>query len=354
MKKRILALALSLLMMGSLLTGCGDSSGGNTVQSDGGAEGEKATAEQPLKLTYATAEQANMAAGQTSYWVVDQIESRSEGAIDIDHIGESQLGTDGDLIVQLMDGTLDIVAVGTSAFSTYTTLFDAVQAPFLLNGYEDEYKLFTSQEFMDIVAEVEETFDIKFLGFSENGFRQFATVDHPITCVDDVKGLKLRVINTNLLTNYMSALGANPTSLAYTEVYSALQNKVIDGEEINVSSCASQKHYDVINYLSIANMYCFPATYWMSGNTYRSISEEDFNLIKECFMDGAERCFDTLLYELDEQFLQECIDAGVEVNYIEGEALEEFQEIAEPFLEEARESDPKVAAMIDYALSIRS
>lgn len=160
--------------------------------------------------------------------------------------------------------------------------------------------------------------------------------------------------NTNLLTNYMSALGANPTSLAYTEVYSALQNKVIDGEEINVSSCASQKHYDVINYLSIANMYCFPATYWMSGNTYRSISEEDFNLIKECFMDGAERCFDTLLYELDEQFLQECIDAGVEVNYIEGEALEEFQESAEPFLEEARESDPKVAAMIDYALSIRS
>ena len=354
MKKRIFALALSFAMAASLLSGCGTSSGDTSAQPDEEKPTEGATADQPLKLTYATAEQANMAAGQTSYWVVDEIESRSGGAIDIDHIGESQLGTDGDLIVQLMDGTLDMVAVGTSAFSTYTTLFDAVQAPFLLGGYEDEYKLFTSQEFLDIVAEVEEMYDIKFLGFAENGFRQFATVDHPITCVDDVKGLKLRVINTNLLTNYMSALGANPTSLAYTEVYSALQNKVIDGEEINVSSCASQKHYDVVNYLSIANMYCFPATYWMSGNTYRSISEEDFNLIKECFMDGAERCFDSLVYELDEAFLQECIDAGVEVNYIEGDALQEFQEIAEPFLEEARASDPKVAAMIDYALSIRS
>ena len=70
-------------------------------------------------------------------------------------------------------------------------------------------------------------------------------------------------------------------------------------------------------------------------------------------MDGAERCFDTLLYELDDAFLQECIDAGVTVNYIEGAALKEFQDIAEPFLSEARETDPKVAAMIDYALSIR-
>ena len=268
-------------------------------------------------------------------------------------MGESQLGTDTDLIVQLLNGTLDIVAVGTSAFSSYTTLFDAVQAPFLLNGYEDEYKLFTSDEFLSIVADVEEMFDIKFLGFAENGFRQFATVTHPITCVADLKGLKMRVINTNMLTGYMSALGANPTTLAYTEIYSGLQNKVIDGEEINISSCASQKHYDVVKYISVADMYCFPATYWMSGKAYRAISEENFNLIKQCFMDGAERCFDTLLYELDDAFLQECIDAGVTVNYIEGAALKEFQDIAEPFLSEARETDPKVAAMIDYALSIR-
>ena len=358
MKKRFLALSLSLLMSLSLLSGCGG--GKEATPPAAPADKPQTNTEQPgdtspesLKLTYATAEQANMAAGQTSYWVVDQIESRSGGRIDIDHVGESQLGTDGDLIVQLLDGTLDIVAVGTSAFSTYTTLFDAVQAPFLLNGYKDEYKLFTSQEFLDIVAEVEQMYDIKFLGFAENGFRQFATVTHPITCVNDLKGLKMRVINTNMLTGYMSALGANPTALAYTEIYSGLQNKVIDGEEINISSCASQKHYDVIKYISVADMYCFPATYWMSGKTFRSISEDDFALIKQCFMDGAERCFDTLLYELDDAFLQECIDAGVEVNYIEGDALKEFQQIAEPFLEEAKASDPKVAAMVDYALSIR-
>ena len=355
MKKRFLALSLALLMTLSLLTGCGGKTPApsapapETKTDQPGGAGPADT----LKLTYATAEQANMAAGQTSYWVVEQIETRSEGRIDIDHVGESQLGTDADLIVQLLDGTLDIVAVGTSAFSSYTTLFDAVQAPFLLNGYEDEYKLFTSEEFLSIVAEVEEMFDIKFLGFAENGFRQFATVTHPITCVADLKGLKMRVINTNMLTSYMSALGANPTTLAYTEIYSGLQNKVIDGEEINISSCASQKHYDVVKYISVADMYCFPATYWMSGKTYRAIPEENFNLIKQCFMDGAERCFDTLLYELDDAFLQECIDAGVAVNYIEGAALKEFQDIAEPFLNEARETDPKVAAMIDYALSIR-
>lgn len=238
MKKRFLALSLALLMTLSLLTGCGGKTPAPETKTDqpGGADPVDT-----LKLTYATAEQANMAAGQTSYWVVEQIETRSEGRIDIDHVGESQLGTDTDLIVQLLNGTLDIVAVGTSAFSSYTTLFDAVQAPFLLNGYEDEYKLFTSDEFLSIVADVEEMFDIKFLGFAENGFRQFATVAHPITCVADLKGLKMRVINTNMLTGYMSALGANPTTLAYTEIYSGLQNKVIDGEEINISSCARDR-----------------------------------------------------------------------------------------------------------------
>lgn len=347
--KRFAALILTLAMMLSVSACGGGADGGNTEEpAQDGNSGQEGT----LELTYATAEQANMAAGQTSYWVVDQIESRSNGRIAIDHIGESQLGSDGDLILQLFDGTLDIVAVGTSAFSTYTPLFDAIQAPFLLESYEDEYALFTSEEFLDIVAQIEEQFDIKYLGFAENGMRQFATVKKPITCVDDMRGLKLRCINTTILTEFMTALGASPTMLAYTEVYSALQNNVIDGEEINISSAASQKHYDVINYLSIANMYPFPASYWMSGDTYRSLSEEDFNLIKECFQDGADYCFESLIYDLDEAFLQECLDAGVQVNYIEGEELQEFKDAAEPFINEYREIDEKINALIDFAMSL--
>lgn len=354
--KRFIAVLLALTFVFALAA-CGSSSGSTNTPAEPAATSdnggtEPAAAGSTIKLTYATAEQANMAAGQTSYWVVDQIESRSEGHIDIDHIGESQLGTDGDLIVQLFDGTLDIVALGTSAFSTYTELFDVIQAPFLLESYDDEYALFTSDEFQAVVQKVEEKFDIKFLGFAENGMRQFATVKKPITCVDDIQGLKLRVINTNLLTSYMKELGANPVNLAYTEVYSGLQNNVVDGEEINISSAASQKHYDVVKYISIANMYPFPASYWMSGKTYRSLSEEDFNLIKQCFMDGSDRCFGGLLQDLDEQFLQECIDSGVTVNYIEGDALQGFKDVAAPFIEQYRNVDPAVSDLIDFALSL--
>ena len=360
--KGMAAGAAGIAAMG-VLGACGSSSSSAPSGSSSGSSSSAAPADKPaeteaakgevLKLTYATAEQANMAAGQNSYWVVEQIETRSEGMIDIDHIGESQLGNDGELILQLFDGTLDIVAIGTSAFSTYTKLFDAVQCPFLLNGYDDEYELFKSDEFMAIVAKIEEEFDIKFLGFAENGFREFATVDHPITCVADLKGLKLRVINTTILTDYMTALGVNPTILGYTEIYSGLQNGVIDGEEVNVSSCASQKHYDVVNYISMVDMYPFPATYWMAGNTYRKISEDQFNLIKQCFMDGSDRCFTEDLDRLDGEFMQECMDAGVEFNYIEGDALQEFKDIAEPFIDQYREVDPLVDAMITKALEIR-
>lgn len=318
------------------------------------SEPEEVAEETPaevITIKYGTAEQADMGPGRMSQWVTDEINSRSNGRIVVEHYGQSVLGNDAELMQQGLDGTLPLFAVGTSAFSQYNYYFDCVQLPFLLTSYDAQYEAMKSDEFMALVEQVEEELDIKFLGFAENGLRHFATITRPIEKVEDLSGLKIRIAPSNVLQEAMTLLGANPVSMAYMEVFSGLQNRVIDGEEINISSVGSQKHYEVINYMSEIGMYPFPATYWMNGSFYRSLSEEDFELIKTVFEEGRDMVFSELLPEIENNFRQVILDAGVEINVIEDKA--EFQQIVEPLYEEYAARDERIAAFIEMAKNLQ-
>jgi len=330
--------------------GSSGSGGGQSAQNSGSSASSGSSGE-VIRIKYGTAEQADMAPGTMSQWVTDEINKRAEGRIVVEHYGQSVLGNDAELMQQGLDGTLQIFAVGTSAFSQYNNLFDAVQLPFLITDYDIQYQALKSPEFMALVEQVEKDLDIKFLGFAENGLRHFATIEKPVHNVSDLKGMKIRIAPSNMLQRAMESLGANPISMPYTEVFTGLQNRVIDGEEINIGSIASQKHYEVINYLSEIGMYPFPATYWMNGKFYRSLSEEDFQLIKTVFEEGRDKVFNELLPQIEGNFRQTIIDAGVQVNVIEDKT--EFQQIVEPLYGELEAADERIAAFINMVKGLK-
>ena len=234
-------------------------------------------------------------------------------------------------------------------FSQYSEFLEAVQLPFLITSYAAEYKSMKSPEFLALVAEIEKELDIKYISFAENGIRHFGTIPRPIAKVEDMKGLKIRIVPNNMLQKTISVLGANPTSIPYTEVFSALQNGVIDGEEVNITSAGSQKHYEVLKYISEIGMYCFPATYWMNGKFYRSLAPADFELIKTVFEEGTEKCFNEFLPEIEAAFKKECEDGGVRFNVIEGAEKQRFIDLVKPLHEEIAGHDPKIAAFIKMA-----
>jgi tripartite ATP-independent transporter DctP family solute receptor len=284
--------------------------------------------------------------------VVDEINKRSEGRIVVEHLGQSVLGPDGELMQQGLDGTLPMFAVGTSAFSQYSEFLEAVQLPFLITSYAAEYKALKSQEFLALVEEIEKELDIKYISFAENGIRHFGTVPRPIEKVEDLQGMKIRIVPNNMLQRTISALGGNPTPIPYTEVFSGLQNGVIDGEEVNITSAGSQKHYEVLKYISEIGMYCFTATYWMNGEFYRSLDPADFELIKQVFEEGTEMCFNELLPEIEANLRKECEEGGVKFNVIEGSEKQRFIDRVKPLHDEMAAKNPKIAAFIEMAQSL--
>ena len=116
-----------------------------------------------------------------------------------------------------MNNTLDIGVISGPVFSAYTPIIDTLQLPFLLNTYEKELAALTSPEMQDLLDSLDK-FNLKGLAVFEGGMRHLASAKGPIKTPADMKGLKLRATQSELVLDILTALGANPTPMAYGEV----------------------------------------------------------------------------------------------------------------------------------------
>ena len=160
--KRISALLLGTVLLGSLATGCGGSS---SSDNDSAAEGGYATVLD----------------------VIDDIQENTD--IEFSYFGSRQLGDDAEIVQQVMAGTIQMGGTAASALSTYTDLLDAFTVPFLLDTYEKEREAMVSEEAQAIFDAVEEELGLKIFVAYDSGMRYFANNIRPIETLDDVKGL---------------------------------------------------------------------------------------------------------------------------------------------------------------------
>ncbi len=328
-----IALVLSLVI---LVSGCskGDANKAPTGNND-----------DVLKITFGGTEQSNLATGMAAQWAVDEISKLSDGKIDISYHPQGTLGTDADLSQQVLSGNIPLAGVSVGALSQYTPLLEVIQLPFMLTSYEEELEALNSDEFKALIAAVEEEFDIKILGLFENGMRHFATIDKPVNTIDDIKNVKLRVAPSVIIQKAMGLIGANPMSITYGEVSTALQNRTIDGEEINITSAGSQKHYEVIKYISEVGFYPYPSIYIMNGNYYRSLTEEQQKIIVDTFAEAQNKALTEYIEQTEKTFREECETNGVVFNKVEN--IQPFKDAVQSLYEEYSEKDPKIEAFVN-------
>lgn len=306
--KKLIALCLTLCMALCLLAGCGDSNTPNQNEN---------TDNDVLIVKWASQNNPVMASGKTSLFTVDEISRLSDGKIKVDYYDNGKLGYDAELIQQVLDGTIPIVTVGVGIFSQYTDILEAIQLPFLITDYDLEYDVVRSDEFKALLDAAGEKLGLKLIGTQENGIRHFANNVRPINTVEDLAGMKIRVPQTTILMNTMEALGANPIPLAYNEIYTALQNKVVNGEEINFTSMEAQKHYEVVEYASTIGFYPYMAVTAINLDFWKTLTEEQQQIITEALTTAEEKCFTEWIKENDETAQKVCAEEGVEINVIE-------------------------------------
>lgn len=257
--------------------------------------------------------------------------------LDIQYFGARQLGDDAEIVQQVMAGTIQIGGTAASAFSTYTGLLDAFQVPFVLNDYSKERKALQTDEAQKIFDEVEKQTGLKILALYDSGMRHLANNKHPIEKLDDLKGLKIRVVPSDLLIDSFEAMGANPSNLAYGDIYTGLQNGTIDGEEINITSIYSEKHYEVLKYFTNMGIYPFATAIFCNAQWFNSLPEEEQSVLKDGFNKGYDYLFDKYLREAEENGNKEMEEAGIQVTTINDNS--EFKNAVQPVIEKYKGKD---------------
>ncbi|MGF7206399.1 tripartite ATP-independent transporter DctP family solute receptor [Skermanella aerolata] len=227
--------------------------------------------------------------------------------------GSSQLGGDSELLKKLKLGTVDM-ALPSTVMSSEVPLFGLFELPYLVKDRAHMARL-RDEIVMPVMAPAAEKDGFKILGVWENGFRQITNSKRPIEKPTDLQGIKLRVPSGIWRVKMFQSYGANPSPMAFSEVFVALQTGVMDGQENPLAQIYPSRFYEVQKYLSMTNHVYTPA-YLTAGRSWKKYSPE----IQKALTDAAVET-QPVVYEIaakmDEDFLQKLKDGGMQVNQVD-------------------------------------
>ena len=326
----IVCLAFSLVACGGSSSNTGDTSSDDQITITMGIEGGDELPDAIMGLKFK-----------------ELIEEKSDGRITVTWYGNGQLGGDDELLQQVMNGSINSALISTSTFSDYTEALDVLQLPFLFKDYEAEKTALASDEAQALYGDVEEL-NVKILSVTEIGMRNFANNKRPIEKMSDLKGIKMRIVPSTLVARAAELVGMTVTPMSYSEIYTGLQQKIIDGEETNLITINLERHYEVLQYVSMINFYTFPSALTFNLDFYNSLSDEDKALFDEC----KNEAFNYSMAQTGQkevESLQVINDAGLKVNEISKEAKVEFQKAVESMYDEYAAKSENMAAFVKMA-----
>ncbi len=204
-------------------------------------------AEFTLKLGHIADPQNPYAQGAEKF--AELVKEKTSGAVEIQVFPSSQLGNQRDLIEGLTFGTVDMTLTSTAVFGNFIPEMGAFDLPFIFRDVEHAYKALDTVGME--VAKLGEKKGIKTLAMMENGVRHMTNSKRPIREPEDMKGLKIRVMEQPVYIEMMKALGASPTPMAFSELYTALQKGVIDGQENPLAHIYTSRFFEVQPYISL-------------------------------------------------------------------------------------------------------
>jgi tripartite ATP-independent transporter DctP family solute receptor len=187
---------------------------------------------------------------------IKNVEEKSGGRIKCEHYVSGQLGNERDALEGLQLGTIEITAVANALAANWVPALNLFELPFIFENRDHWWAVLDSEIAMGFV----EDFDaqgLHLLGYFDLGSRHIMTVEKVINSIDDLKGLKIRTMENPAHLDAFKAFGANPTPMAYGELYTSLQTKVIDGAEAANVNYNSKKFYEVApNWAQVGWMRC--------------------------------------------------------------------------------------------------
>lgn len=247
------------------------------------------------------------------------IKERTKGAYSVEVYHSAQLGEEKDTIEQTQAGVLDLNRVSMGPFNGIVPETAVPSLPYMFRSVEHMRHVMDGP-IGEQILKAFEAHNLVGLAFYDSGARSFYNTKKDIASIADLKGMKFRVIQSDVFVDMVNALGANATPMAYGEVYSALQTGVIDGAENNWPSFESAKHFEVAKHYTLDQHQIVPEVLVMSKASWDKLTPEDQAIVRQAAKDSVVKMRE--LWDAQEKKSRDIVEkAGVKVSEIDKQPL---------------------------------
>jgi tripartite ATP-independent transporter DctP family solute receptor len=242
----------------------------------------------------------------------EEVKKATEGRVEIKVFPNSQLGSETAMIEGLQLGTIEMGLIGGASFQNIEPKMGVEGIPYAWSDHQHAYRAFDGELGNQLAALLERK-GVKILAWWENGFRHVTNNKRPINTPEDLKGLKLRVTPDKIRLDTFKALGALPVPMAFSELYSALQQGTVDGQENPFAIIYSNHFYEVQKYLSLTNHIWSSATLDIAKPVWEKISAQDRPIILKAAYAWRDKQR-KMVQDSSEDFLAKLKAKGMQIN----------------------------------------
>jgi tripartite ATP-independent transporter DctP family solute receptor len=253
------------------------------------------------------------------------------------------LGNQPDAIEQLRIGAIEIGNFNLGPIGPVAPEANVVSLPFIFKNMEHMHRAMDGAPGDQISAGMEKK-GIVALAWYDSGARSFYNSKKPITKPEDVTGMKVRVMNNDLYSGMIAALGGNPSPMAFSEVYQSLKTGVVDGAENNWPSYESTGHFEVAGYYSLSQHLIIPECVCINADVYNGLSDADKQAVRDAARESADLQRD-LWAKRAEASREKVMKAGVKFNDIADKAA--FQNAMKPVYARFLEANPDLKPLVE-------
>lgn len=361
MKKRIISLVLALIMVLSMAA-CGAEPAAEPEEAPAAPAAEEAAPAEPaeeeaaaepkeiIEVKYGLSQNEDHLGSKASQFFADYIMERDD-SIQFTLYFNSQLGDESTMLQSLAAGSLDMMGVSFSTLSSTVPEMNIMSLPFFYGSAENFIKVTRDEAFFNEVAAL-----LRPMGFEPVGVlgvftRSLANTKHTVRTPEDVAGLKVRVMDNPLYIDVFNELGASPVTVPFPEVYTGLQQGLIEGEETGIETVISMSFYEVEKYYSDINYQYSGGFECVSAALWEKLSDEQRALFYEA-AGAANDYFMELQAESLENDKQTAIDNGVEFTELTEEERDAFREKLQPVIEKYANVSDKSTELYNMACEI--
>ena len=279
-------------------------------------------------------------------YMAERLAELSDGELTISIYPNNQLGTERQSLELLQIGSLDMTKVSAAVLENFSPEIAVLSLPYVFRGREHVYKFQDSDLGREMLT-TSEQYRLRGLVYYDAGQRSFYTKDHPVNVPADLKGEKIRVQLSATAIAMVQALGGSPTPISYGELYTALQQGVVDGAENNPPSFYTSRHYEVCKYYTLDEHTAVPDVLMIGTDAWARLSEKERGWLQEAADQSV-----TYQRELWQEAEQEALDA------VEAEGVQIIRPDKGPFVEqtapilESYRDQPRLYSLIQQIIAM--